>query len=181
MKRKILPICLVALLLALVSAGTYSNYVYTQKASNVITTGGVDIALHEMTAAGEPYPSDPVTIMPGDVVSKQVTVENTGNSPAFLRIKLTPGVNDDALTAVDCIQMDINHTHWTEQDGYYYYNEILQPGQTTPALFTQVTFVGHKVTNEYLGKLFSLDVAVQAVQSEHNGTEPLQALGWPEK
>lgn len=180
MKRKILIICIVALLIALASAGTYSNYVYTQTASNVITSGGVDVALLEHRADGTPYPSEPVVIMPGDVVSKQVTVKNTGSSPAFLRVKLTPGVNDTALSAADCIQMDLDHTNWTYQAGYYYYNQILQPGQTTPALLTQVTFVGDKITNAYLGKMFSLDVAVQAVQSEHNGTDPLQALGWPE-
>lgn len=180
MKRKILLIFVVVLLIALASTGTYSNSVYTQKVTNVITSGSVDFKIHEFTAAGEAYPSEPVVIMPGDVVSKQVMVENTGNSPAFLRVKLTPGVNDDKLSAADCIQMDINHTHWTYQDGYYYYNQILQPGQTTPALLTQVTFVGDKITNAYLGKMFSLDVAVQAVQSENNGAEPLKAQGWPE-
>ena len=180
MKRKILLFCVAALLVALASAGTYSNSVYTKTSTNVITASSVDVTLHEKTASGEAYPSEPVVIMPGDVVSKRVTVENTGNNPAFLRIKLTPGVNDTSLSAADCIHVDINRTDWTLQDGYYYYNKILQPGQTTPVLFTQVTFVGDKVTNEYLGKMFSLDVAVQAVQSEHNGNEPLEALGWPE-
>lgn len=180
MKRKILIFCLVALLIALASAGTYSNSVYTQKTRNVITTGSVDIALHERTRAGEPCSDQPVTIMPGDVVDRQVTVENIGKNAAFLRIKLTPGINDDKLSADDCVQMDINQTHWTYRDGYYYYNEILQPGQTTPALFSQMTFVGEKMTNAYLGRLLSLDVTAQAVQSEHNGTDPLKALGWPE-
>ena len=180
MKRKIVTLCIVALLIALAAAGTYSNSVYIQTTRNVITSGGVDIALLEHTADGTPYPKDPVVIMPGDVVSKRVSVENTGSSPAYLRVMLTPGVNDANLSAADCIQMDLDLTNWTYQDGYYYYNQILQPGQTTPALLTQVTFVGEKITNAYLGKMFSLDVEVQAVQSEHNGTDPLQALGWPE-
>ena len=180
MKRRILFICVVALLIALASAGTYSNSVYTQKATNVVTTGGVDIALHQLTGAGETAPAETVVIMPGDVLSRRVTVENTGDHPAFLRVKLTPGVNDASLSAADCIHLDIDQTNWTYQDGYYYYNKILQPGQTTPPLFTQVTFVGTKVTNAYLGKLFSLDVSVHAVQSEHNGTQPLKAEGWPE-
>ncbi len=180
MKRKILILCLVALLIALASAGTYSNSVYTHKATNVITSGGVDIALHSLTADGKPAPSEPVVIMPGDVISKQLLVENTANHPVFLRIKLTPGINDAKLSAEGCIQMDIDPAHWTLRDGYYYYNQILQPGQKTPALFTQLSFTGSKMTNAYLGKLFSLDVDVQAVQSEHNGTDPLKALGWPE-
>ena len=85
------------------------------------------------------------------------------------------------LSAEDCFKLNIDETNWKlHTDGWYYYTGIVEPGQTTPVLFTQVTFVGDKVTNEYLGKMFSLDVAVQAVQSEHNGNEPLEALGWPE-
>lgn len=179
MKRKILLLCLVAMLLALVSVGTYSNAVYTKKTKNVITTGSVDIMLHEKTASGEDYPNEPVVIMPGDVVSKQVTVENTGKGPAYVRVKLTPGINAENLTAADCIRMDIDTANWSLQDGYYYYNKVLLPGSTTPALFTQVTFVGEKVTNAYLGKMFTLDVAAYAVQSANNGNNPLAALGWP--
>lgn len=180
MKQKLILLCLVAALLAVVSADTNAHYTGAVTATNVITTGGVDVTLHEMTAEGNPYPSQPVTILPGDVVSKIVTVENTGGHPAYLRIKLTPGVNDKMLTAADCIRVDINHRDWTARDGYYYYNQALNPGETTPALFTKVTFVGEKVTNAYLGKMFSLDVEVFAVQSEHNGAAPLEAQGWPE-
>ena len=108
MKRRIILLCTVALLLSLVSAGTYAYYTQTATATNVITSGGVDVVLHETTGEGIAYPSEPVTIMPGDVVSKIVTVENTGNHPAYLRIRLTPGINDSDLTAADCIQLDIN-------------------------------------------------------------------------
>jgi len=180
MKRRIFLICLVAALLAMASAGTYAYYTQMAVATNVITTGGVDIVLHESTAEGKPYPSEPVTIMPGDVVSKIVAVENTGSHPAYLRIQLTPGINDSQLTAADCIQLDINEDAWTQSGDYYYYNIPLAPGSTTEPLFTQVTFLGEKVTNAYLGKLFSLDVAVFAVQSENNGASPMEAHGWPE-
>lgn len=180
MKRKLILLCLVAALLSVASVGTYAYYTQAATATNVVTTGGVDIELHETTAEGRPYPSEPVTIMPGDVVGKVVTVENTGEHPAYLRIKLTPGVNDRMLTAADCIRLDINEENWTQSGGYYYYNAVLMPGSTTEPLFTQVTFIGEKVTNAYLGKMFSLDVAVFAVQSEHNGATPLEAQGWPE-
>lgn len=179
MKRKILLLCMVALLLSIVSAGTYAYYTKTATATNVITTGGVDVTLHETCADGTVYPSAPITILPGDVVSKIVTVENTGGHPAYLRIRLTPGVNDSNLTAADCIQLDINQENWTKIGDYYYYNTVLPAGETTEPLFTQVTFIGEKVTNAYLGKLFSLDMTVFAVQSEHNGDTPLEA-GWPD-
>ena len=179
MKKRILSLCLVALLLSMVSVGTYAYYTTSDIATNVITSGNIDILLHETTASGDAYPKDPVVILPGDMVSKIVTVENIGSHPAYVRATLTPGVNDSTLTADNCIRMDINETNWTFSGGYYYYNTLLAPGCTTEPLFTQVTFVGENITNDYLGKLFSLDVFVHAVQSENNGPTPMEA-GWPE-
>ena len=180
MKRRILLLCLIVALLSMISLGTYAYYTTTQQTRNVITTGGIRFELLETGADGAAFPSEPMVILPGDVVSKTVRVENTGGHPMYLRIQLTPGVNDPALTADHCIDLDINESDWTYADGYYYYNTALEPGDTTSPLFTQVTFIGREVTNAYLGKTFSLDVAAFAVQSEHNGTDPLAAQGWPE-
>lgn len=180
MKKKILLLCLILALLSMASAGTYAYYNKNFVVTNTITTASLELTIHETGADGKPYPTDPAVILPGDVVSKVVRVENSGNQPMYLRVKLTPGVNDPTLSAADCIHMDINHTDWTARDGYYYYNKALNPGEITPALFSEVTFVGEKVTNAYLGKLFSLDVATFAVQSVHNGDSPLEAKGWPE-
>ena len=180
MKRRILLLCLIIALLSMVSLGTYAYYTTTQQTKNVITTGGIRFELLETGADGAAFPSAPMVILPGDVVSKTVRVENTGTHPMYLRIRLTPGVNDPALTADNCISLDINESDWTFADGYYYYNTALTPGETTTPLFTQVTFEGREVTNAYLGKTFSLDVAAFAVQSEHNGDNPLEAQGWPE-
>ncbi len=180
MKRRILLVFLFFAVLSIVSVGTYAYYTSEATATGVVTTGGIRFELLETTADGTAFGTEPVVILPGDVVSKVVTVKNTGNHPMYLRIKLTPGVNDASLTADDCILIDINTSDWTARDGYYYYNAVLEPDQTAQPLFTQVTFVGSKVTNDYLGKLFSLDVAAQAVQSENNGPGPLEAQGWPE-
>ena len=119
MKKKILLLCLILALLSMASAGTYAYYNKSVIATNTVTTGSVDMIIHETGADGAPYPTDPVVILPGDVVSKVVKVENSGNQPMYLRVKLTPGVNDPALSAQDCIRMDINHTDWTARDGYY--------------------------------------------------------------
>ena len=65
-------------------------------------------------------------------------------------------------------------------DGYYYYNEILQPGKTTPTLFTQVEIVGSKVDLSHVGSTLSLTVNAYAVQSENNPADyPWEASGWP--
>lgn len=181
MKRRILILFLILAILSLASAGTYAYYITLQPARNVVTTGGIRFELQETREDGTAFPDAPVVIMPGDVASKIVTVENTGNHPMYLRIKLTPAVVNSDLPADNCMDLDINQLDWTFSEGYYYYNTALEPGKTTSPLFTEVTFLGDQIDNAYLGKLFSLDVAAFAVQSEHNGADPLQAQGWPEE
>lgn len=180
MKRKVLLLCVAVVLLSLLSAGTYAYYTVTGTATNVITTGGIQFSVLHSSNDVTISSNEPLVIMPGDVVSREVTVRNDGDHPMYLRLKLTPGVNDETLTAQGCMSLNINTADWTYLDGYYYYNTALPAGQTTAPIFTEVTFVGDRIGNEYLGKLFSLDVAAYAVQSENNGTDPLEAAGWPE-
>jgi predicted ribosomally synthesized peptide with SipW-like signal peptide len=181
MKRKLAIIFGVIAVLAILSFGTYAYFTADQTAENVITTGNVKLEIHEKTATGEDFPKEGISVMPGDTVSKIVTVENTGDHPLYLRIKLTEGVSDEALTTDDCLDIDINRTNWIEKDGYYYYYRPLQSGETTEQLFSEVYFDINAVDNKYLGKYFTLNVSASAVQSENNGADVLSAVGWPEE
>lgn len=180
MRRRLLAICLIATLVALLAVGTYANYTHIGTAVNVITTPGIDLVLNEKMDNGEDFPAEGVNIMPGDIVSKIVTLSNEGTAPCFVRIALEKSVNDDLLSADGCLEMDINTTDWTYSDGYYYYNSILGPDETTTPLFTQVTIVGEAVSNDYMNKELKLDVKAYAVQSDNNGASALEASGWPE-
>ena len=76
--------------------------------------------------------------------------------------------------------MNIDTQNWTYQDGFYYFNRILQPGEQTPALFTQVEIVGSRVDQSHSGSTLSLTVNAYAVQSENNPADfPWEAAGWP--
>lgn len=179
MKKKLLTISIIIAVLAVISIGTAAFFTSEQNAHNVITAGNVKLEIHEKTATGEDFPKEGVVVMPGDTVSKIVTVENTGEHPFFLRVKLTEGVNDEELTTDGCMEIDINRSCWLEKDGYYYYYRALQPGETTEQLFSEVNFDLFNIDNKYLGKHFLLNVSASAVQSENNGKDVLNAAGWP--
>lgn len=179
MKRVLFFLAALIAALSLLAGGTLSYYTASAEAVNVITTGNVKLKIHETTDTGDAFPEEGVVVMPGDTVSKIVTVENTGTTGLYLRVKLIKAVNDDALSAEDCLTMDINTTDWTYRDGYYYYNTPLPAGKTTSPLFTKVYVDGMAVDNSYLGKLLTLDVMAYAVQSEHNGASVWEAAGWP--
>lgn len=179
-RSRLLLIALVAILLTVLTQPSLAFYTTIGKATNVVTSGGIQLQIHEKTADGTPFPEEGVYIIPGDIVSKQVSVENICQHPFYLRVKLVSGTTNEALTAEDCMKLDIDTVNWTYRDGYYYFNRILQPGQTTENLFTQVQIVGSKVDRSHIGSMLSLTVNAYAVQSENNPAQnPWDAAGWP--
>lgn len=179
-KSRLLLIALAAILATVLTQPTLAYYTTIGKATNVVTSGNLRLQIHEKTADGSDFPAEGVYIIPGDIVSKQVTVENVCNHPFYLRVKLVSGSTNETLSADDCLKMDINTTDWTCLGGFYYYNHILQPGVTTSALFTQVEIVGSKVDRTHIGSTLSLTVNAYAVQSENNPADfPWDASGWP--
>lgn len=179
-KARLLLIALAAILMTVLTQPTLAYYTTIGKATNVVTSGDIQLKIHEKTADGSDFPAEGVYIIPGDIVSKQVSVENVCTHPFYLRVKLVSGSTNEALSADDCLKLDIDTKNWTYLDGYYYYNAILQPGQVTPTLFTQVEIVGSKVDQSHIGSTLSLTVNAYAVQSENNPAEhPWDASGWP--
>lgn len=186
-KWKIVALCTVLACLSIVASGTLAYFTAQETAHNVITSGGVDIQLHEFSERGneELVPWQDVDgVMPGAEISKIVTVENTGASDAWVRIKVDKTIK---LASGDkgnpeVMELDIKKAFWTEQDGYYYYNDPLAPGETTPPLFTTVTF-DPKMGNQYQGSTAHIDVKADAVQFANNADGEtdtvLDATGWP--
>lgn len=180
-KWKLLLVALLAILVTYFSQTTLAYYTTVGKATNVVTSGDIQLVIHEKTADGSDFPAEGVYIIPGDVVSKQVTIENVCDHPFYLRLKVVSGIQGESLSADDLFQLDLDQTHWTiREDGYLYYNHILRPGEVTPAAFTQVEIVGDKVNLSHVGKTLTLTVCAYAVQSENNPAQnPWDAAGWP--
>lgn len=179
-KPRLLLIAICAILLTALTQPTLAYYTATGVATNVVTSGSIRLKIHETTADGSDFPKEGVYVIPGDIVSKRVTVENVCDHPFFLRVSLVSGATNETLTLDECLKLDINTQNWVYLDGYYYYNTILRPGETTPALFTQVEIVGSKVNQTHIGSTLRLTVNAYAVQCENNPAEhPWDALGWP--
>ena len=179
-RSKLCLVAIAAILATVLTQPTLAFYSVIGKATNVVTSGSIKMQIHEKTADGSDFPEEGVYVIPGDIVSKQVSVENVCDHPFYLRVKLVNGSTNETLNADDCLKLDIDTVNWTAKDGYYYYNTILQPGQTTQELFTQVEIVGDKVDRSHIGSTLSLTVDAYALQSENNPADhPWDADGWP--
>lgn len=184
MKQKLLVLSVLAICLATLTTGTLAYFTSERKEHNVITTGGVEIELLEWADADKTQPFENLTgVMPNTDVIKIAEVENTGEVPAWVRVKiekkidLADGVQAQVNPAM--VELDINTTDWTQgEDGYLYYNKALLPGEKTEPVFTSVTFKP-EMGNEYQNATATVDVTAQAVQSANNGDSIMAANGWP--
>lgn len=184
MKKKLIAGAVVAVCLSLTTLGTIAYFTHEDTATNVITSGNIKINLQEtsMTADGEVPFENAIGIVPGDVVSKIVKVENTGDNDAFIRIKVDKEItleNPELTPDLDMVKLDFDNTNWVYRDGYYYYRMLLAPGEKTQALFNNVLF-DTAMGNEYQNSFATIKIDAQAVQVKNNGTDVLSAAGWPE-
>ena len=183
-KIKITVIMLAAIIVTMMGQATLAYYSTVGTATNVVTSGNIQFIIHEKTDQGTDFPKEGVYIVPGDIVSKEVSIESGCEHPFYLRVKVVYGVDSQELSADECFKLNINEEYWQLVDGWYYYKGIVNPGETTPNVFSHVEIVGSKVDNNYLGKTLTLSVIAHAVQSENNpvnGTDTFAASGWPQE
>ena len=188
MKRKLLLLSVMVICIAIAAVGTLAFFNADAVAHNVITTGGVNIELHEYADAEKTQPfKDLSGVMPGIKVTKIAEVENTGASAAWVRVKLTPAIElaDDAVLPdgftvnTGLVKPDVNTTDWElRSDGYYYYHKALAAGETTTPVITSVTFK-ETMGNEYQGATATVDIVAEAVQKDTNGDTIKDDIFWP--
>ncbi len=183
MKRKIAIAALTLICLSVSIPGTAAYAHHCGTARNVITSGNIRIALHEMsrTDTGQLVAfQNPDKVLPGQSISKIVTVSNTGGNTAYVRLLLNTHLLTEHEHSPDpsLIQLDLNLQDWTLHDGAYYYNYPLGPGEQTSPLFTRV-FFSPQIGTSYQGSTTAITVRAEAVQAAHNDDCALTALGWP--
>ena len=182
MKRKLLILSVLAICLAMLAAGTLAYFTAENTAHNVITSGGVEIAVQEWADKEKTAPFKDLTgVMPNTTVTKIAEIKNTGASDAWVRVMVdkeivlpTGSITPDA----SLVELACNTADWTEKDGYYYYNKVLKPGEVTAPVCTAVSFHAD-MSNAYQNATATIDIFAQATQSANNGNTAMDAQGWP--
>lgn len=187
MKRKVFVCAFIAVCISIIAYGTTAYFTYEDTATNVITMGNIKIQLQESALpedGGSPVPfEDAIDVLPGIEVSKIVQVKNIGAQPAWIRIRvvkeiiLAQGVSGDVDLSL--VTYDLNTQYWIEEDGYYFYKDILNPDESTQPLFTEVSF-SQNMGNMYQQSKAIIKVDAQATQVANNGATVFEAAGWPQ-
>ena len=169
MRKKWTLIVVLALVVALLAAGTWAYVSAQGRADGVITFGSVHLALHNENGAGEP--AGDTAVMPGGGAAQRAYVENTGGSAFYTRVKLVLEAFDSSGASMQLpagfVTLDLNRTDWTPgTDGYFYYNGVVAPGEVTTALFETVRFSA-QMDDGYLGASLCLRLTAEAVQTRN--------------
>lgn len=187
MKRKILCLSVIAIMLAILAAGTIAYFTADGRAHNVITTGSINITVVEQQKGENgmtvEYPTEPITnVVPGAEISKIVTIRNDGKSTAWIRVKVGTEIElaGEGEANTSLVALNFDDTNWTEKDGYYYYNKPVDPTESTTALFDTVKF-DPQMGNEYQNCTVNINIYAQAVQTANNNPEGgvTEVKGWP--
>ena len=165
--KKLLPIIITVLII--IGVGSLLAYLIdTDEATNVFTAGKVDIELTETNW----NPSNGQNILPNQQIPKNPTINNIGNNPAYVYIKVVNPIVE--LTSGEGVLFNYTiNSGWTQLDqkescGYrattYYYNSALNPSASTTTLFDTVTI------NDFSGDIGEeqlLDIYAYGIQSTY--------------
>lgn len=198
MKKKIVSLAVVIICVCLAAGSTIAYFTADDTAHNIITTGGIGITIVEKTIDADGALVDfPVAgmqgIMPGSKVSKIVTVANSGESEAWIRVKVTTNLSapdGEALPVnldvegviIPVMAFTVEDTWVYGDDGYYYYTLPVPAGERTGVFFSEVTFA-LQMPNKYQSCKADISISAQAVQTANNpipqGGTVVDIIGWP--
>jgi len=145
-KPFIRAMCLLLLcaVMAIPVSGVYAFREQTTAFENRFPMGSYEVELLEEFMPNE-------TWVPGEMQSKEAFIQNTGSLSAFVRIKFEEQwedmngnleyagetiIKEWAKSGLFTTEGKVNSEYWTfnPNDGYYYYNDILEPGESVEIL-----------------------------------------------
>ncbi|MGG7097116.1 BsaA family SipW-dependent biofilm matrix protein [Clostridium sardiniense] len=114
-------------------------------------------------------------------IKKVVSIKNTGKNPVIVRVIINPQWDEEKdesgkvtkLTTSASNQVQLNFANtWKEDwikdnDGYYYYNKILNPGESTSDLLKSISLknnISQEDIESFKNRSFSVNVSSEAIQ-----------------
>lgn len=119
------------------------------------------------------HPTGSITV--GSIVPKEVSAKNTGTKLVFVRILVLPVItatgledNDRVIEAVIGKNLELDgfdSSKWIDGgDGYFYYLDVLEPGETIqPSLFTGIRLT-EPLSPEYGYATLDIQVKTEAIE-----------------
>ena len=167
MKNKKPLIALIALLLIAGVGVTFAYFTSSKAFENVFQINNdYEATIEEAFTPEQDW-------LPGEEVSKEVFVTNTGTIDLVARVKYDEvwsgsltGYMPDGTTRVAIINFAENDDWVLHTDGYYYYNKVISPSTKTSSFIKSVTLNPDlELTSDYIDATYTLNITVETIQS----------------
>lgn len=183
-RRQIIKFVCITFFLLLAVITVYAAIRANISVKNVIMVGDIDVKLYEQDQKGRDVSNKAVAVSRGCTVDRIVFAENTGDQPAFVRISVESVFLDGETgleTETDKINLIFNEdTRWIYEDGWFYYSEVLMPGDKTAPLLSAVHF-SDALNESNQNDTLQLEILMHGLQAKNNKEDVLEAVGWPEE
>lgn len=190
MKKRLLSLAVVLICISVLTGGTFAYFSVDEIAHNVITTNKVkiDVLMQSRENGSLQVGNESIPVMPGITVSKVLFAQST-ETEVWVRINYESKIydkNGDVMPLSkneleQLVLIEPDDENWTYKDGWWYYNKTVKSGEKTLPLFEEVKFAGYGMGNEYQNSTVRLFVKGHAVQYANNGSNVMEAAGWPEE
>ncbi len=164
MKKKILVSALALAMISILTIGGSLAYFTSEgKANNVLTVGSVKINVIEPNGSKK-TDHELEGVYPGQMISKDPTIENIGKNPCLVRVKVDMPV-DGIIYSTNGVDHALGENWVDGLDGFFYFLLPMEASEKTTAVFDQVT-IPDSLTNNDSGKSYQLVVNAYAVQAQ---------------
>lgn len=176
MKKKVLLILGIVLVLA-ATATSLAYFTSKETKKNEFTVGSVQTKIIE-----KDFKQNSELSSNKQVVPKSVNVANAGENPVLVRVIINPQWDEEKdkdgkvikpiTSASNQVKLNFSSNidgNWIKgNDGYYYYNKVLEPGETTGTLLESVQLkdnLSDDEKNEYKDRNLTVNVSSEAIQA----------------
>lgn len=175
MKKKLaLSLAAVAMVGTLAVGGTLAWFTDTETATNVVTTGNVDIAWYENDIKiTDKYPgidigTSEAPITPGAEYEKRAFVMNEGKNDAYIRAQFAFKVDNKTAPLPQGVSIKFTeNTLWVDgEDGWYYYVGKVDADGNTQNLIDAVV-LDKSIGNSFTNKTIDIDLKAEAIQADN--------------
>ena len=154
-RKKCIFIIAIVIIALGIASGVYAYLTYKMSIKNTVSLGYNKISLNEIY---EP----PLNMEKGTSFVKEPYVTNIGNVDCYVRIKSV--VSDSRVSQYLTINYNTEDFTYNNADGYWYYKNVLKPGEKSKSLFTKVSIADD--VDDIVLEGFDIYVYAESVQSE---------------
>ena len=129
-----------------------------------------------------------------ELISEDVSIRNFAPDTLFLRIKITytkvdwDYVDEEYVFSSPYqeiftddnesshIEVGLNSNFFYDEDGYWYYDELIQNNTITHILLTSLKYSGFKVGNEYQQKTLDIKIIIEVTTQQEGLWDPISTM-----